>query len=187
MKLKNRTCLSCQSTFDARSSKQVYCGLWCLAKSHFTPAGDGCWLWRGAKTELGYGFLTVSRGKQVGAHRFVYENMVAKIPDGMHLLHKCDNPTCINPGHMRVGSHADNMHDMFSKGRNKVGPGFSYLRGAKHPMAKLSETDVTAIRNAPGEKSKALASRYGVSVWTIQNIRAGRNWSRSFDKVTAKK
>lgn len=84
---------------------------------------DGCWPWVGARSSSGrYGALAV-HGKTQGAHRVSWAIHHGPIPDGMHVLHKCDNPICVNPSHLFLGSHLENMADMTSKGRRgKVTP-----------------------------------------------------------------
>ncbi len=77
-----------------------------------------CWLWQGALFASGYG--KASRGfKKLRAHRVAYALYVGAIPPGIHVLHKCDNPPCVNPAHLFLGTHLDNMRDMEAKGRAK--------------------------------------------------------------------
>lgn len=78
-------------------------------------AASMCWNWT-ASTTKGYGQMVVA-GKMLRAHRIAYEVAFGPIPDGMHILHKCDNPLCCNPAHLSVGSHDDNMRDKADKGR----------------------------------------------------------------------
>lgn len=79
--------------------------------------GDGgCWLWTGAKRWDGYGRLQIP-GRQLTAHRYSWELAEGPIPDGMHVLHYCDTPGCVNPGHLWLGSHDDNMRDRSRKNR----------------------------------------------------------------------
>ncbi len=82
------------------------------------PDVNGCWPWLGVKTHYGYGKIR-NNYKHVGAHRIAYELLVGDIPIGLHVLHHCDNRSCVNPGHMFLGTQADNMKDMFTKGRNR--------------------------------------------------------------------
>ena len=89
-------------------------------ESRYSPdPNTGCWLWIGTVLKSGkleYGVL-VYKGKKVPAHRLSYETFVDKIPDGKMVLHKCDTPACINPDHLSIGNHKDNMLDAMSKGR----------------------------------------------------------------------
>ena len=76
---------------------------------------DGCWLWVGSINHR-YGWLVV-RGRKVRAHRFSYELAYGLIPVGLLVLHRCDNPPCVRPDHLFVGTQTDNMQDMLRKGR----------------------------------------------------------------------
>lgn len=127
-------------------------------KVEYSP---GCWTWSAAKTRAGYGRFQVS-GKAKLAHRLVLGE-----PEGM-VLHTCDNPSCVNPQHLYVGDHAQNMRDKMSRGRQP--------RGEKHGRAILSAVDVVDIR-ASKDSRKALADRFGVSPHTIKAVRRGTNWT----------
>jgi hypothetical protein len=78
-----------------------------------------CWHWRGVTNQFGYGRFSY-RGKTQVAHRLSYEAFVGPIPGGMSVLHKCDNPSCINPEHLWLGTYSDNRRDCLSKGRWRV-------------------------------------------------------------------
>ena len=88
-----------------------------------TSAGPGgCWPWTGARSGGGYGYLWW-RGRSRQAHRLSFAAANGSIPAGAFILHRCDNPRCVNPAHLFAGSHADNMRDMFSKGRGRLPAG----------------------------------------------------------------
>lgn len=85
----------------------------CVDKS---GGDDACWIWTRGKLPKGYGRFNAD-GKDVLAHRFAYEKLIGEIPDGLHVCHHCDNPSCVNPKHLFVGTRSDNMQDMWEKKR----------------------------------------------------------------------
>jgi hypothetical protein len=128
-----------------------------------------CWIWTGAKNQKGYGNL-VFEGEYARPHRVVYEHEIGPIPPGMHVLHRCDNPSCVNPEHLFLGTNLDNRHDMFAKGRHPHGP--------THGNAKLSWGAVheARVRNVLGESASALAREFGVSAVQMQRVVGGRSY-----------
>lgn len=132
---------------------------------------SGCWLWTGAvQPETGYGALN-RVGGVVGAHRLSWELHRGPIPYGLHVLHKCDIRSCVNPDHLFLGTNKDNIDDMKRKGRDRHrGP-----QGEAHPRAKLTVTDVLAIR-ADKRGPTEIARELSVSTATIEAIRSRRNW-----------
>jgi len=82
---------------------------------------DGCWLWSGTTNLDGYGRFKITTNKLVGAHRFSYSLANGLIPSGKCVCHTCDNPRCVNPSHLFLGSHSDNMQDMYRKRRHNNG------------------------------------------------------------------
>ncbi len=86
-----------------------------------TDDAKDCWLWTRAATEKGYGVVYID-GVRWKAHRFAYANTVGPIPEGLDILHNCDNPPCCNPRHLKPGTNEDNVRDMISKGRNSPPP-----------------------------------------------------------------
>jgi hypothetical protein len=134
-----------------------------------------CLIWIGQKDPKGYGRLRLN-GKLQRAHRLMYELHNGPIEHGHVVLHSCDNPSCINPKHLSVGTQLENVHDMLAKGRaNK-------MRGERHAKSKLTAEQVREIRRRyiPGKYghgAHALAKEYGVSKPTIQAILNGESWT----------
>lgn len=131
----------------------------------------GCCEWTGAKIPDGYGSLQVCY-KHTLAHRFSYEITIGPIPKGLYVLHKCDNPACVNPDHLFIGTQKDNVQDCISKGRFTR----SDRRGEKCPTSKLTEKDVIYIRQS-NLLQRELAEHFGVTRQAIGDIRSRRNWS----------
>lgn len=128
----------------------------------------GCWIWTAATMGSGYGVVR-HHGHLTGAHRVSWELRNGLIPEGAVILHRCDNPPCVNPDHLSVGTHADNMADMKAKGRQG--------------RAKLTPDDVRAIRQAFIRGSRlfgvrGLARRFGVSRRAIDFVVRGESWTQ---------
>lgn len=118
------------------------------------------------------GYAQVSRyGTKYQAHRWAWIEVHGPIPDDLCVLHRCDNPECINVEHLFLGTRADNNADMTTKGRH----GLTGTKGERHPAAKLTEQQVREIR-ASSEPLAAAARRYGVCISTISGIRLRRSW-----------
>lgn len=129
---------------------------------------SGCWLWLGYVNRDGYGMGWNSALQRTAlAHRLVYETLVGPIPKGMKLLHSCDNPCCVNPDHLTIGTTADNNADCKAKGRN--------ARGERHGSNKLSTEQVLAIRNAKGSHQK-IAAEFDVHHTIIGDIKRRDIW-----------
>jgi hypothetical protein len=135
-------------------------------------AETGCWIWTANKNNKGYGKLRVGDEKQY-AHRVAYELYRGPIPKGIVVCHRCDNPACVNPDHLFLGTQAENIADMMVKGRQRL----TERRGTCNGNSKLSEADVVAIRSAENLKLRELAAHYGVTPTLISYIRRGKNWS----------
>jgi len=128
-----------------------------------------CVEWKAGKTAGGYGWW---RGKY--AHRIAFEAFVGPIPEGQCVCHHCDNPSCINPMHLFLGTKADNNRDMFAKGRGRPG----MVAGERHGRSKLSYKDVAEIRarRHSGETLVAIARDFGVTHQAIHGVVTGRTW-----------
>lgn len=139
------------------------------------PEGE-CWEWQRSRNQHGYGTLTV-KGRRAYAHRLAYELAKGPIPLGMHILHECDNPRCINPDHLIAGTQSKNMADCHARGRSRIPS--PRMRGESNGSAKLSQKQVDAIRDglAAGVTQKQLATRFGVSQTLISRINTGRIWN----------
>lgn len=131
---------------------------------------SGCWLWTGSITRHGYGNFNYPDGTL--AHRAAFSLLRGPIPPGMAVCHRCDMPACVNPEHLFIGTHAENMQDMFRKGRRvgKVG-----MPGARHWNAKLSAEDVAAIRASRAPQLET-AARYGISRNYVSRLCQGDRW-----------
>lgn len=134
---------------------------------------SGCWLWIGAESGInGYGQFRWSSNKCMKAHRAAWCLYKDNIPYGIDVLHHCDNPSCVNPDHLFLGDHGDNMRDMIRKNRgNKV-------CGSKHHQAKITEDIVRDIRQwyANGITQIKIASIVRLRHQMISNIVNRKNW-----------
>jgi hypothetical protein len=131
--------------------------------------GDGCWEWTGGTVQFGYGKLMIN-GKRHAAHRISWQMKYGPISNDICVLHRCDNPACVRPSHLFLGTKADNAQDCARKGR------MNHIRGVRHPWSKLTEDQVREIRNSTGPLRDA-ATKYGVSRSAISLIRRGDNWA----------
>lgn len=132
---------------------------------------DGCWYWTGAYfCSDKRGRLQVD-GKSRIAYRLTYALMFGPIPEGKFLCHTCDNPKCVNPHHLFVGTAMDNSQDMKRKGRTRNMP-----KGVKHPGAKLNDEKVLEIRSLKGLTHGEIAEMYSVSGSLISMIRNRNIW-----------
>lgn len=129
----------------------------------------GCHVWTGLRDKYGYGVVTID-GVQRRAHRVSYQLNVGSVAKGLHVMHRCDNPACVNPDHLRVGTALDNARDRNAKGRQ--------AKGERIHSAKLSADDVADIR-ASRDSVLDIAERYGVGRSQISKIRLGRKWQHT--------
>ena len=156
-----------------------------LAAERFWPfvdvrGSDDCWQWTRGATSRGYGAFVVG-GVQWLAHRFAWTLAHGAIPEGLHILHHCDNPPCVNFRHLFLGTQADNNADRTSKGQSI---GIS-RPGELNPNAKLTQADVATIRAfyADGTATLgALGREYGVTGTNITDIVRGRTWKQAGDQ-----
>ncbi len=143
--------------------------------------GDGCWEWTGARkrqTRYPYG-LVWDGSRWLRAHRVAYELTHGPIPHGLNVCHHCDNPPCVRPDHLFVGTQADNLADARRKGHH-----FSPFRGrnqtgSANGYARLTEADIPIIRTlaAEGMRQKDIAARFGVHRATVSYALSGKTWT----------
>lgn len=132
---------------------------------------DSCWVWVGSLDGEGYGRI-MFEGKRWKAHRLAWTLTNGPIAPEMKILHRCDNPPCINPDHCFLGTQADNVRDMESKGRgHRTG-----AHGERNSQAVLAAEQVREIRNLTGISGRQIAFRYGVSPMTISRILNRQLW-----------
>jgi len=130
-----------------------------------------CWEWQG-KRNYGYGLFSL-RGETVRAHRMAYTLAVGPIPEGLLILHSCDNRACVNPAHLRLGTQKDNMCDRDDRNRRVV------LRGEECTYSKLTSLQVLTIRSvyaAGGTSQSELGRRFGVCRATVNYIVHNKRW-----------
>ncbi len=130
-------------------------------------SGNGCWLWMGGKYSDGYGGFNIE-GKTFRVHRFSWELINGPIPTGLYVLHKCDTPACVNPKHLFLGSHKDNMDDAKRKKRMNV--------GINNGSSKLTPEKVKKILRDV-RTQRLVAKDYGVSRQLISLIKRKIIWS----------
>jgi hypothetical protein len=138
---------------------------------------DGCWNWNAGKLKKGYGYFGIKQDGErhsITAHRLMYLLKYGTIPDGMQVCHHCDNPSCVNPGHLFLGTQLDNIRDCWNKGRANPG----HPRGEICGNSKLTwdQARVIRARLLLGEKCRWLAAEYNVSHQNILAIDHGKTW-----------
>lgn len=182
-----KTCEVCGSQFSAqkyRADEARFCSRKCFYKhgsgvaprteiekrSKFltgfdTPVGK-CWEWKLHRDANGYGITVRVNGSRL-AHRAALYFKLGKLPKDQCVLHRCDNPPCVNPDHLFIGSHLDNMLDMKSKNRNE--------KGQRRYNAKLKDSDIPKIRE-DGRSHSKIAATFGVTRTIITNIKNRKSW-----------
>ena len=130
---------------------------------------DKCQEWTGAKNENGYG-RTCRNGKKQYAHRAAWEISFGPIPDGLKVCHKCDNPSCVNPTHLFLGTQRQNIQDASEKGRMTAGK-----LGERNGNHKLTASEVIVIRQIGGTTIE-ISKMFGVTQGRISRIRNRKEW-----------
>jgi hypothetical protein len=165
-----------------RAGMSVPQGVTARFESKFIPEpNSGCWIWTAHVNDHGYGRMRVGgkydeHGQMILAHRLSWVLNRGGIPDHLHVLHRCDVPSCVNPEHLFLGTLDDNNADRHAKGRTSRGAKHGLKRrGEANYCAKLTETDVLAIR-VDDRMQSVIANDYGVNRSTIRDIKTRRNW-----------
>lgn len=149
-------------------------------RSYIPEPNSGCWLWLGVPSG-NHGYGRIKRGSNtVMAHRASWEKSNGSIPEGLLVLHKCDNPSCVNPDHLFLGTQQDNENDKVSKGRQSRGLAHSLAkvnpaRRERNGNSRLKYSDVLEIR-ALKLPQRQIASAYGVTQALVSKIKRGEIW-----------
>lgn len=128
-------------------------------------AGAGCVEWTGRRDRQGYGYFSIQRDgqvRQVKAHRAAYAQAFGEFPASQCVLHRCDNPSCVNPAHLFLGTRTENHADMVAKRRNAA--------GTRHGCARLDDTAIAYIRGS-NKKLRELAMQFGVSEAAVSRVK----------------
>ena len=179
-----KECLHCKSTFKAfqckiKQGQGKFCSHPCGIAYRKRPVKDrlleyvdksgDCWIWTGHKDPNGYGRLNIDLVPRL-AHRLMMELEGHQITPDQFVCHKCDNPSCVNPAHLFIGTAADNSGDMTQKGRS--------CRGERNGHSKLTENEVLDIRKRydGGEVQSKIAKEYGLHQVTVSEIVTRKIW-----------
>lgn len=137
-----------------------------------------CWVWTGPRNVNGYGRATMD-GKRQYAHRYAYAQAFGEVPRGLMVCHRCDNPLCVNPGHLFAGTHSDNMADAARKQR--------FPRGEAHHCSVITEqqvSDATERLLAGTHTVREMAREYGVSESGLNNAIRTRGVNQPQEEIT---
>lgn len=139
----------------------------------------GCWTWLSCTNQNGYGVYSV-KGQALLAHRLAWTYLRGSIPDKACVLHRCDNPRCVNPAHLFLGTQADNVHDMDAKSRRRWRAPY----GEAHPNAKLTIAKVRHIHSmrASGIAQQDIANAVGVTQCTVSSVLRGATWKHALSE-----
>lgn len=178
-------CLQCGISFSPKRPKGVLCSRECAAIYNHdhrpvysieerlwakTQKSDTCWVWIGAHLISGYGHMTINK-KRVTVHRLSWEVHNGPIPIGMEILHRCDNPPCIRPDHLFIGTNQDNVDDMVSKKRHTYGD-----RNGHAVFTDDQAREILYLLRTKQATGRQIAQQYGVDETTISKMRLGITW-----------
>lgn len=151
-KIIERPCRICGNLFSTNSYRKIFCSDECRLESHLEATPSGCLIWKASSNPDGYGWMRYEGTIEL-SHRVAWQIKNGPIPDGLFVLHSCDNPPCCNPQHLFLGTHLDNMKDMWAKGR-KISP-----------KTTLTEEVVSEIRQLGRQGNldlRELGKRFGI-------------------------
>jgi len=135
--------------------------------SKYVKLESGCWEWKATRNKFGYGIFLLPGGKQTRAHRYMFEQINGNIPHGKVIMHACDNPPCVNPAHLSIGTKLENNRQAWSKGRR--------IGGDKHWKTKIPVAHIPRIQKMSKVMlQREIASIYGVDPSTISQILGGK-------------
>lgn len=183
-------CVGCGCTYTVtlQKKRQRYHSVQCAADARRLSAADrfwakvqkagpdDCWLWTAGLNHAGYGIFGLHHRTDPTrlAHRVAYELTHGLKPGKWRVCHSCDNPKCVNPKHLWLGTDADNHADMLRKGREARNHG---LKGERHHQAKLTADQVMEIRARVDLNAPAVARLFGIGITNVHRIRQRRTWT----------
>lgn len=160
-------CKICAQSMSVKSNvTRRVCSPSCLLSDRSQLESNGCKVWTGPTDRDGYGIAYID-GKYVSTHRLAYTLALGSIPSGAMVRHTCDNPPCIDPDHLLVGTAQDNSNDCVERDRQS--------KGSQVASSILKEADIPIIRGSKLTK-RQLAEQYGVSIDTIKQVRSRKTW-----------
>lgn len=139
---------------------------------------DGCWEWTRYRNKDGYGQARLNGSEEL-AHRHAWTLTFGPIPDGLCVLHHCDNPPCCNPAHLYCGTQKNNAEDRVNRGRNVNPP---TQRGEDNQGAKLTPEQVLSIRKDP-RKTGIISAEYGITTGSVRKIKRKATWKHLTDEL----
>jgi len=150
---------------------------------------EGCWLWTGFLSKCGRGQLRLGRASE-GAMQSARASWIVHfghIPDGMSVLHHCDNPSCVRPDHLYLGTQQDNMRDKHDRKRHHLLGRGHLIAGERNPNSTLTWGSVAEIRSrhSTGERAVALAKEFGVTKEQVYHVLHNRCWVEGLGRIAA--
>lgn len=188
--LQNSFCRNCNKDISHKHKGAIYCDVLCMKKQYtknpiecfdkfYTINASNCWVWHKSIEQSGYGRIKIN-GRTIKAHRLSWNIHFGEIPPGLFVCHKCDNPPCVNPEHLFLGTAKDNTQDMIEKGRKAI------INGEQVGTSKLTTTEVLNIF-IDKRAYQEISEDYKVSRGLIGNIKRKEIWSHVTDNISKEK